>query len=172
MKAFFQTAEKTQWVGIEYRYSEYSEAGHHRTEHRQVWAIPISQLPDLPNRTKWQGLTSVVMVKRNRRLWNKTTEEVCFYITSLAADASFLAQAIRSHWGIENSLHWVLDVTFREDHSRIRSGHGPENMGLLRRWSLNLLKRELSKQSIAQKRYRVAKDNDFIMKVLLGNDAS
>ena len=172
MKTFFKAAEKSQWAGIEYSYSEYSEAGHHRTEHRQVWAVPISQLPDLPNRTKWKGLTSVVMVKRKRRLWNKTTEEVCFYITSLAADAVFLAQAIRSHWGIENSLHWVLDVTFREDHSRIRSGHGPENMGLLRRLSLNLLKREPSKQSIAQKRYRAAMNNDFVMKVLLGNDAS
>ena len=83
-----------------------------------------------------------------------------------------MAQAIRSHWGIENSLHWVLDVTFKEDHSRIRNGHGPENMGLLRRLSLNLLKREPSKQSIVQKRYRAAMDNDFVMKVLLGNDAS
>ena len=112
------------------------------------------------------------MVQRKRRLWNKTTEEVCFYITSLATDAVFLASAIRSHWGIENSLHWVLDVTFKEDHSRIRSGHGPENMGLLRRLSLNLLNREPSKQSIAQKRYRAAMDNDFVMKVLLVNNAN
>ena len=66
----------------------------------------------------------------------------------------------------------MLDVTFKEDHSRIRSGYGPENMGLLLRLSLNLLKREPSKQSIAQKRYRAAMDNDFVMKVLLGNDAS
>lgn len=65
----------------------------------------------------------------------------------------------------------MLDVTFREDRSRIRSGNGPENMGLLRRLSLNLLKREPSKQSIAQKRYRAAMDNDFVMKVLLGKDA-
>ena len=73
---------------------------------------------------------------------------MCFYITSLAAESAFLAQAICSHWGIENSLHWVLDVTFKEDHIRIRRGHGPENMGLLRRLSVNLLKREPSKQSI------------------------
>lgn len=172
VEAFFKAAEKSQWTGIEYSYSDCSEAGHHRLEHRQVWTVPISQLSDLPNRAKWKGLTTVVMVKRKRCLWNKTTEEVCFYITSLASDAIFLAQAIRSHWGIENSLHWVLDVTFREDHSRIRSGHGPENMGLLRRLSLNLLKREPSKQSIAQKRYRAAMDNDFVMKVLLGNEAS
>lgn len=106
VKAFFKAAENTEWAGIEYRYSKGTESGHHRLEHRQVWAIPISQLSDLPNRIKWQGLTSVVIVKRERKLWNKTTEEVCFYITRLAANAVMLAQATRSHWGIENSLHW------------------------------------------------------------------
>ena len=83
-----------------------------------------------------------------------------------------MAQAIRSHWGIENSLHWILDVTFREDQSRIRNGHGPENLGLLRRLSLNLLKREPSKPSLTQKRYRAAMDNDFVVKVLLGHEAA
>jgi len=129
--------------------------------------VPISQLPDLANRAKWKGLTSVVMVKRERHLWNQTTTEVCFYITSLAVDATVLARAIRSHWGIENSLHWVLDVTFGEDHNRLRTGHTPENVGLLRRLSLNLLKREPSKQSIAMKRYRAAMDNDFLLQVLV-----
>lgn len=171
VKAFFQTAQQSQWAGIDVSYSECTEAGHHRIERRQVWAVPITQVPDLPHPSKWRGLATVVMVKRERRLWNKTTTEVCFYITSLAADATLLAQAIRSHWGIENSLHWILDVTFREDHSRIRNGHGPENMGLLRRLALNLLKREPSKQSLTQKRYRAAMDNDFVVKVLLGHAA-
>lgn len=171
VKAFFKMAEQTQWAGIDVSYSECTEAGHHRIERRQVWAVPITQVPDLPNPSKWRGLATVVMVKRERRLWNKTTTEVCFYITSLAADAAVLAQAIRSHWGIENSLHWILDVIFREDQSRIRNGHGPENMGLLRRLSLNLLKREPSKQSLTQKRYRAAMDNDFVVKVLLGHEA-
>jgi predicted transposase YbfD/YdcC len=133
--------------------------------------VPISQVSDLPNQSKWQGLTTVVMVQRERRLWNKTTTEVCFYITSLGAEATLLAQAIRAHWSIENSLHWVLDVTFGEDQSRIRNGHGPENIGLLRRLSLNLLKREPSKQSLTQKRYRAAMDNDFVIRVLLGHES-
>lgn len=169
VKAFFQRAEATQWSGIEFSYSEATEAGHHRVEHRQVWAVPITQVPYLSQSDKWQGLTTLVMVKRERHLWNKTTSEVCFYITSLGAEATLLAQAIRAHWGIENSLHWVLDVTFNEDHSRIRTGHGPENMGVLRRLSLNLLKREPSKQSLKQKRYRAAMDNDFLMQVVLGS---
>lgn len=171
VKAFFQEAERTQWANLDYSYSTATEAGHHRIEHRQVWAVPLSQVPDLPTHQKWSGLATLVMVKRERQLWNKTTHEVCFYITSLAADATLLAQAIRAHWGIENSLHWVLDVTFQEDSSRIRTGHGPENMGLLRRLALNLLNREPSKQSLKQKRYRAAMDNDFVIQVLLGPDA-
>jgi predicted transposase YbfD/YdcC len=171
VKAFFETAEQSQWAGIDFSHSDCREAGHHRIEHRQVWAVPLSQVPTLPSHSKWKGLSTVVMVKRERQLWNKTTTEVCFYITSLAADAALLARAIRCHWGIENSLYWVLDVTFQEDQSRIRQGHGPENIGLLRRLSLNLLKREPSKQSLKQKRYRAAMDNDFLVKVLLANGA-
>jgi predicted transposase YbfD/YdcC len=169
VKAFFESAQATQWAGIEHRYDDATEAGHHRLEHRQVWAVALSQVSGLAARSKWRGLATIVMVKRERQLWNKTTREVCFYITSLAADATRLAWAIRAHWGIENSLHWVLDVTFKEDQSRIRNGHGPENIGLLRRLSLNLLKREPSKQSLRQKRYRAAMDNDFLVKVLLAN---
>jgi len=172
VKTFFQEAERTQWAKLDYSYSTTTESGHHRIEHRQVWAVPLSQVPNVPTHQKWRGLATLVMVKRERRLWNKTTHEVCFYITSLAADAHLLAPAIRSHWGIENSLHWVLDVTFREDPSRIRQGHGPENMGLLRRLALNLLNREPSKQSLKQKRYRAAMDNDFVIQVLLNHHAS
>jgi predicted transposase YbfD/YdcC len=167
VKAFFETAEQSQWAGIDFSHSDCTEAGHHRIEHRQVCAVPLSQVPTLPNRSKWKGFATVVMVKRARQLWNKTTTEVCFYITSLAADAALLARAIRCHWSIENSLHWVLDVIFQEDQSRIRNGHGPENIGLLRRLSLNLLKREPSKQSLKQKRYRAAMNNDFLVKILL-----
>ena len=87
IKAFFQAGEQNQWAGINVSYSECTEAGHHRIERRQVWAVPISQVPDLPNPIKWRGLATVVIVKRSRRLWNKTTTEVCFYITSLGADA-------------------------------------------------------------------------------------
>ena len=171
VKAFFQAAEQNRWAEIDATYSERTQSGHHRIEHRQVWAVPISQVSEVPNQSNWRGLATVVMVKRERRLWNKITTEVCFYITSLGADATLLAQAIRAHWGIENSLHWVLDVTFREDQSRIRNGHGPENIGLLRRLALNLLKREPSKQSLTQKRYRAAMDNDFVIRVLLGHEA-
>lgn len=71
------------------------------------------------------------MVVRVRHLWNKNTREVQFYLTSLDCDACKLAQAIRKHWGVENSLHWTMDVTFNEDACRVRSGHAPQNLALL-----------------------------------------
>jgi predicted transposase YbfD/YdcC len=172
VSAFFRTATQSQWEGIDVSYYQTVESGHHRLENRQIWAVSISQIPDWAIAAKWKGLATVVMVKRVRQLWNKTTTEVCFYITSLGADAILLAGAIRSHWGIENSLHWVLDVTFGEDRSRIRNGHGPENIGLLRRLSLNLLKRDPSNHSLTKKRYLAAMDNDFATQLLLNHQAA
>lgn len=108
------------------------------------------------------------MVICERRLWNKTTIEVRYYISSLAADAQVLAHAVRTHWGIENSVHWTLDVTFQEDASRIRTGSSPQNFALLRRIALNQLQRETSvRASIRMKRYRAALDNHYAAKVLL-----
>jgi predicted transposase YbfD/YdcC len=163
---WFKQAEAKNWQGIEYSYHETVEAGHHRIETRQVWAVSVRQLPPLHRQSQWVGLTSVILVKSIRQLWNKTTTEVRFYLSSLDADAQRHNQVIRSHWSIENSLHWVLDVTFNEDASRIRQGYAPENLGLLRRLSVNLLKREPSRLSLKFKRYKAGMDNDFLLKIL------
>lgn len=87
----------------------------------------MSQLPVLFEQDLWAGLTTVVMVVRSIQHWNKTTQEVQFYITSLKSDAHKIGSAIRHHWGIENSVHWTLDVTFGEDECRIHSLHSPQN---------------------------------------------
>lgn len=79
------------------------------------------------------------MVVRVRHLWNKTTHEVQFYLSSLESHAHQLGRAIRLHWGVENGLHWTMDVTFKEDDCRIRTGHAPHNLALLRRIALNAL---------------------------------
>lgn len=163
---WFSQAQAQNWQDVEYSYHETVESGHHRIETRQVWVVPVSQLPPLHRHSQWLGLTSVVMVRSQRQLWNKTTTEVRFYISSLEADAQQHNRVIRSHWSIENSLHWVLDVTFNEDASRIRQGYAAENLGLLRRLSINLLKREPSRQSLKMKRYQASMDNHFLMKIL------
>lgn len=165
---FFEQAVSADWQGIEHSYYEQTESNHHRIELRQVWVVPFSAVPELANAHLWRGLDAIVMVRRKRTLWNKVEEEVSYYLTSLSVEATEMAGYIRAHWSIENSCHWVLDVTFKEDRSRIRTGHGAENTGLLRRLCLGVLKRDSSKGSLAQKRYRAAMDDRFMMS-LLGN---
>lgn len=167
VKDWFNLAQKENFYGRNYSYHEQVESGHHRIEKRQVWAVNISEFPPLHNQELWTKLTSIVMVVRERRLWNKTTHEVHFYLSSLDANAEKVARAIRSHWGIENSLHWTLDVTFSEDKSRIRKDHSPENFALLRRLAVNLLKQEKTfKGSLKMKRYRAAMDNNYLVQIL------
>jgi len=153
--------------GVSFSYNERVEKGHHRTEKRQVWSVPVSQLPPLHQQSDWIGLKTVVMVVRIRHLWDKTTREVQFYLTTLESDACKLGQAIRLHWGVENGLHWTMDVTFNEDACRIRTGYAPYNLALLRRIALNALNRELSlKRSNRQKSNRAAMDNNYMLTIL------
>jgi predicted transposase YbfD/YdcC len=143
------------------------EAGHHRIENRTVWAIPIHLFPPLHDIQLWTGIQTIVIVQRKRELWNKTTYEVQFYLCSLSADSPRIAPAIRAHWGIENSLYWVLDVTFGEDDCRVRSFHSPQNLSLLRRFALNALNRETSiNKSLRQKSKRAAMDDLYMLSVL------
>jgi len=171
VKEWFELAQISDYLGREYNYHEQVEARHHRLEKRQVWTVDVSELPPLHNQALWTGLKTVVMIVSERGLWNKTTTEARFYLSSLSSNAEKIAGAIRSHWGIENSLHWTLDVTFSEDKSRIRKDHSPENFALLGRLAINLLKQEkTSKQSLKMKRYRAAMDNNYLVKIL--NSAS
>ncbi|MGB3612431.1 MAG: ISAs1 family transposase [Elainellaceae cyanobacterium] len=172
VEGWFKQAEVSGWQGIEVSHYDSCEVGHHRNERRQVWAVAVSELPPLHRQRHWAGLRSVVMVRSRRELWNKTTTEVRFYLSTMSADAQRHNHVIRSHWSIENSLHWVLDVTFNEDASRVRQGHAPENLGLLRRLSVNLLKREPSRHSLKMKRYKAAMDNGFLMNILMASVAS
>ena len=167
VKNWFELARKEEFAGREHSYYQQIEGGHHRVEKRQIWTVAVSELPPLHNQSLWTGLKTVVMVVSERRLWNKTTTEVRFYLSSLASNAEKIAQAIRSHWGIENSLYWTLDVTFSEDKSRIRKDHSPENFALLRRLAVNLLKQEKEfKGSLKMKRYLAGMDNNYLVQIL------
>ena len=166
VKAFFESAASQKTLDEVADFYQTTEAGHGRIETRKIWVVPISELSD-NHRADWAGLKTIVMVVNKRVLWNKTTLGVRYYISSLECNATLLAEAIRSHWGIENKLHWTLDVTFKEDASRIRKDCAPENFALLRRIALNLVNREDSyKASNKMKRYRAAMDNDYLLSIL------
>ncbi len=130
VKNWFETAQSIGFKGFDVSISQRIEKGHHRIENCQVYSVPVSQLPPLHEQHQWAGLTTVVMVVRSIQHWNKITHLVQFYITSLGSDANKIGSAIRQHWGIENSVHWTLDVTFHEDECRIRSVHSPQNFAL------------------------------------------
>ncbi|NRB07236.1 MAG: ISAs1 family transposase, partial [Richelia sp.] len=120
----------------------------------------------LHNQDNWVGLKWVVMVVRLPHLWNQTTPEVQFYLTRLNCDAHKLGQLIRLHSGVENGLHWTLDVIFSEDACGVPTGHAPQNLALLWRIALNALNLEQSlKRSNGQKANRAAMDNNYILTV-------
>lgn len=167
VKAWFEAAEAIAFAGIEHSLDKRLESGHHRRETRRVWAVPVSVMGQLHKIKQWPGLQTIVMVKRVRRLWNKTTRETMFYMSSLSCDAQAIGRAIRVHWGIENQLHWVLDVTFGEDASRIRTAHAPQNMALLKRLAISVLNQETSKKrSTRQKAKRASMSHDYMLEVL------
>ena len=152
VKAFFECAIETDFQGVKHDYSSDIDAAHGRIETRECWAVRVNEYKKSFRTLKdWRKIETIVMVRSTREIKSKTTTEIRYYITSCSADANFLNKAIRAHWGIE-SVHWVLDITFREDESRIRKGDGPENIAMLRHLALNAMKKFTGiKDSVASK---------------------
>lgn len=117
---------------------------------------------------QWPGLESVARLSRERSVKGQTTHEVTYYLCSFKAQAEKLLQAVRAHWGVENKLHWTLDVVFSEDAHSYRDRRGAENMAVLRQFALNLLRQDTSKGSLKGKRKRAAWDDDFRARILKG----
>jgi predicted transposase YbfD/YdcC len=142
--------------------------GHGREEERTYYAVEVPK--DFPVLDQWPELKSICMAVRTTRQKGKEEEtRARYYISSLEAKADLIGEAVRSHWGVENGLHWVLDVSFREDECRIRKDHGPENMGMLRRLALSLLKKAaFLKGGIQTKRLQAGWNEDILTKVLIG----
>jgi len=166
VEQFLATGPEADAHRTQCEYYDQHEHGHGRTESRCYWST--DDLPELGVGQPWPGLRSIGMVEATRMLAGQATVEQRFYLTSLAAEAQVFARAVRNHWGIENGLHWTLAVTFREDQSRLRKGHGPENFAVLRHIALNLLRQEPSQKSLPRKRLACALDPDYLLKVLLG----
>jgi predicted transposase YbfD/YdcC len=144
------------------------EKGHGRSEERSC--IIVENVKGIRDRQAWPQLRVVGMCRRERTVNGRTTEEVSYFIGSRRMAARRYAQALRAHWGIENNLHWQLDVSFGEDASRIENRHGAESFALLRKLALALLKQHPRKDSIARKRKAAALDPAFLAEILAGAD--
>ena len=165
LKDFFATAKEAGYRGVEHTYHEETDTGHGRVEVRRCWAS--GQLQSLPEPGRWAGLRSFALLESERHLNGAVSIEQRLYISSLLPNAQTISRAVRAHWQIENGLHWVLDVTFREDESRIRRGHGAQNFAVLRHVALNLLKREPTPISMRRKRIRAGYSDAFREQVIM-----
>lgn len=151
---------------MEYDYCATLEKDHGRIEGRRCWVTEDTDW--FTEKGEWAGLRSFIMVEAEREvLGHAATVERRYFISSLAADAKEALRAVRGHWQVENSLHWVLDVAFREDACRTRTGHAPENLATLRHIAVNLLKQERScKLGVKSKRLKAGWDESYMLKVL------
>ena len=161
---FFETARAHQFAGIAHDYAEEVDKDHGRLEIRRYWIT--EELRTLPQPDQWKGLRSIGMVERECRQGDTHMRERRYFINSIAANAQVFARAVRGHWGVENLLHWRLDVTFDDDASRIRKGNGPAIMTTVRHLCLNLFEREPSTMSLAKKRRKAAWNDDYRAKVI------
>jgi len=145
---------------------ETEDQAHGRQERRRVTvSTKVGKLTDV---NEWKDLSSIVMIERERTVGNATSTERVYYLSSLVVDAATMGRRIRDHWSIENSLHWILDVVFRQDTSRVRSRGGATNLAALRKLALSLLRLEQSRpgKSIAMKRKRAGWEPDYAFRVL------
>jgi predicted transposase YbfD/YdcC len=166
LEAYFEHALANDFVGVEHDFFEASERGHGRKEVRRVWSTnDVSALSDA---RRWAKLNTIAMLDSERTVNGTTSRERRYVISSLPkASAALIARAMRKHWGIENGLHWVLDIALREDENRVRAHHAAENFALMRHVALNMLKAENSKKlGIKNKRLKAGWSGDYLLQVL------
>lgn len=164
VKWLFGHADQTCWRDIEFSYALTQETSRGRLEKRECWVLSDLSLLET---AVWRDLRTVVRVRAQRTCKGQSSCEDRYYLSSLPADAERALHASRSHWGIENSLHWVLDVVFQEDSSRARKENAQANLVTLRHIALNLLKQDSTlKLSIKAKRKRAGWDRDFLLQLI------
>jgi predicted transposase YbfD/YdcC len=165
VQEFWETAAAHDFAGVTVRRVRRLNTGHGRTEERRSFAVAASKLPPLVQR--WPGVASVIRVERIRSTAKRTQHECHYYLSSLPPKVQTLHYAIRQHWRVENDLHWCLDVSFREDQCRIRDLQAAENVAMVRRMALQLLKRQPGETvGLPIRRLRAGWDNAYLVQVL------
>ncbi len=166
----FARAREDGFAGIGHDAAVAVDKGHGRIETRRAWVLTDRDvLAWLHDGHAWPGLAAIGMVEAERRIGTQRSVETRYYLLSAPLSARAFGDAVRSHWGIENQVHWVLDMAFREDHSRIRQGAAAENVVVLRHIALNLLKQQPTKRlSVKAKRLKAGWDNGYLLQILRG----
>ena len=166
IQGLFDDPDEMRWVDTDY--DRTTDGNHGRIETRKCWTTSDPEyLAYIASLADWPGLQSIGMIEAKRTTKEGTSVKRRYFISSLESNAKRLLSAARTYWGIENKLHWILDLAFREDESRVRKGNGPETFAVLRHIALNLLRREdTAKISIRAKRKKAGWDNDYLLKVL------
>lgn len=164
----FAAAQADGFAGVSHDGAETIEKGHGRIETRRSWVISDPAVLDwLQERHAWPGLQAIGMIHAERRIGTERTCEDRYYVLSHPLSAAAFGEAVRSHWGIENRVHWILDLTFHEDQSRIRAGYAAENFVVLRHIALNLLQHQQTKRlSVKCKRKMAGWDNAYLLQIL------
>jgi predicted transposase YbfD/YdcC len=163
LTAAFAAADARGWTLRHPAYCQTLERQHGRVERRQCWVLADTEAQTLG----WHDCHTLIRLQRTcQREGSKLTDETHYYISSLAPEAERLLVAVRAHWGIENGCHWVLDVIFHEDASRTRLQYADDNLALLRKIALNLIRQLPAKGSLKGKRYRAALNEDFLLQIL------
>jgi predicted transposase YbfD/YdcC len=161
----FKFARQQDWKGIEHQFYQTKNKGHGRLEIRRHWSMGNTEY--LYGAEQWKGLQSIGLVESERRVKDKITVEQRYYLMSIESDAQRFAESILRHWGIENQLHWVLDVSFQEDSLQGCLGYSAENLAVVRHLALNLLTHEsTAKGGIQAKRLKAGWDNNYLGLVL------